>query len=1161
MSIGKTAPERSREVRLGLVIYGGVSLAVYENGVAQELFNAVKGEGVYGLVKALTDSDILVDILSGTSAGGINGIYLAYALSNGKDFRAMADLWREDGDILKLLRSPSDPNTASLLDSEGFYQPRLAHAFRSLPDYVPPDPDWPYRSEVQELDLFVTGTDANGDVYTVFDDQGHPIDVKNHLALFQLCYRQGRKNDFTDPNLPERGIQALAKLARLTSCFPAAFAPVHVKKEAADSTSPDSLLQRWGQLGREAYFLDGGVLNNKPFSSTIDAIYGRMADRDTKRILFYVEPDPERFEHNAEQEAPNVVRAAVDGVVSIPGYQSISADLQDIANRNTKVSEYETLVRCASQVGQYTPDCLKQSQTEALEKLKIDKPTLFEGYLRSRLSQIRDRTLERILNDHGKRGFFSPEENQAARELVDSFQEWRGDGLHTLEEFDVYFRLRRLYHVIYELRHKLYKAKEETHVRDNRKDDRKQLHEEVRHCLNHQLQVLEILRFNMEALVDEAELNWRALSQPQPKGLNAGRSWQEILAAAAAEPADALTPRQKQTDTATPASKMWATVRKAMRMLLDTEGIQIPEANPEDVDEEARRREQFAQDMRSRLAKVLKSIGQHHQPAKGNLLAECDRLEGKAIESLSGVNDDPAVAAYCCFVEIDALVFPASLISGTDARDIINTVRLSPVDARKGFSSPSLEEKLCGTALGHFGGFLARPWRSNDILWGRLDALCQILECLLTQERVAQVWSRIPPDPRLNCRRLFPHQSDNTLQSLQDALDRIPQLTEIQFAALVKGLIEAAQAEILVTAVPQVIQDAIRQQAEWNQYRVAKTNAAQFLPASQSWKTGTASVNPLVAAVNSQMIASQEPPGGWPEFFRREYRIASAGLLGSVPMPVLLEIGTTAALVLSNCLAASAGSRGTSWRSKAIYKLAFDWPLRFVNAMARFQRRAPEFSRTVQAVACFTAIVLLAAGVVWHHFLPNTTARWAVFVVIPIAMLLSQLAFVNLVRYRKSIVVLAWTGAFAFAAAFVSVIVAVILGQTGALSQHSIELFFSRLPMLAWAGTFLQRLADGGTAFWAGAAFAAALVIILRIAGGRRRSKLPGRRYLKRVLLECFSSEDLSSVAMLVKCPPPYNLTSDDKSRAALIEILIKTRSAIDLAQAIREIKPGVLPA
>ena len=48
------APERSRETRIGLVMYGGVSLAVYINGVSQEFYHAVQGNGVYSLIKELT---------------------------------------------------------------------------------------------------------------------------------------------------------------------------------------------------------------------------------------------------------------------------------------------------------------------------------------------------------------------------------------------------------------------------------------------------------------------------------------------------------------------------------------------------------------------------------------------------------------------------------------------------------------------------------------------------------------------------------------------------------------------------------------------------------------------------------------------------------------------------------------------------------------------------------------------------------------------------------------------------------------------------------------------------------------------------------------------------------------------------------------------------
>ena len=111
------------EVRIGLVLYGGVSLAVYINGVAQEFFRAVRGDGIYRLLKALLGADIVVDVISGTSAGGLNGIYLAYALCQEKqprNFLRFSELWRNHGDIDKLLRSPQDAAPQSLLDGEGY---------------------------------------------------------------------------------------------------------------------------------------------------------------------------------------------------------------------------------------------------------------------------------------------------------------------------------------------------------------------------------------------------------------------------------------------------------------------------------------------------------------------------------------------------------------------------------------------------------------------------------------------------------------------------------------------------------------------------------------------------------------------------------------------------------------------------------------------------------------------------------------------------------------------------------------------------------------------------------------------------------------------------------------------------------------------------------
>src|ERR1041385_2254375 len=46
---------------------------------------------------------VSVDIISGTSAGGINGIFLAKALANDAPLDAILNLWIEEGDLGKLL--------------------------------------------------------------------------------------------------------------------------------------------------------------------------------------------------------------------------------------------------------------------------------------------------------------------------------------------------------------------------------------------------------------------------------------------------------------------------------------------------------------------------------------------------------------------------------------------------------------------------------------------------------------------------------------------------------------------------------------------------------------------------------------------------------------------------------------------------------------------------------------------------------------------------------------------------------------------------------------------------------------------------------------------------------------------------------------------------
>ena len=85
--------------------------------------------------------------------------------------------------------------------------------------------------------------------------------------------------------------------------FPGAFPPVSlasfqaaIEKEAGDAAPVLPELFRSYELAhadpQATFFIDGGVLDNKPFGHAIGAITRRSAESEVQRRLLYLEPDP-----------------------------------------------------------------------------------------------------------------------------------------------------------------------------------------------------------------------------------------------------------------------------------------------------------------------------------------------------------------------------------------------------------------------------------------------------------------------------------------------------------------------------------------------------------------------------------------------------------------------------------------------------------------------------------------------------------------------------------------------------------------------------------------------------------------------------------------------------------------------------------------------------
>jgi predicted acylesterase/phospholipase RssA len=115
---------REKELRLALVCYGGVSLAVYMHGITKEIWHLARASRAFheGNGISLSPSErlyadllatisnhanirlrVLTDIVAGASAGGINGIFLAQAVASGQSLDPLTELWLNDADVDHLL--------------------------------------------------------------------------------------------------------------------------------------------------------------------------------------------------------------------------------------------------------------------------------------------------------------------------------------------------------------------------------------------------------------------------------------------------------------------------------------------------------------------------------------------------------------------------------------------------------------------------------------------------------------------------------------------------------------------------------------------------------------------------------------------------------------------------------------------------------------------------------------------------------------------------------------------------------------------------------------------------------------------------------------------------------------------------------------------------
>jgi len=779
------AMDLQQEIRFGIVLYGGVSLAIYINGVTQELLRLVRStapadpaqpsqpllpvvtgsEAVYRkLGQILGNPDrldgqpctepkpedpiqtrFLIDVIAGTSAGGINGVFLGKALALNQNLDEIKQLWIHEGDIGVLLNDEQslrgipkydkqDP-PQSLLNSQRMYL-KLLKALSGMDRQSPPA----VSPLADELDVFITATDLSGLVLPLQLSDGRVFERK-HRAVFQFAYAGKHAsphpvNQFTQDYTP---FQAFA--ARCTSAFPLAFEPMQLsdidevlKREGILLRDPEakSSADRWRGfypeydpellrgvgLVQEQFpdraFADGGYLDNKPFGYVIDKMLERRSELHMERKLLYLEPDPDAPERQKlRTRRPDAIDNSWLALTALPRYETIRGDLERVLARNREVERIRglfTLIsdavdiqasRAAGTSKTDTPNTRRIVQLTPGEWAKLDTLDLLELYGRSyvvyhrlKVASVSD-TLNAIVAEHFR---IAPDSENArdVRYLIDCWRDMRygpADGKRDnlnqfLLDFDVDYRRRRL-RFVQRLIDALYRDSVRTRAARFALEDAKAKAgmAAIRADLN-----------GMKRKLRESHRLLRTLDVQPDDLVNLG-DLQDLKDALRVPATVGAMSDQDRRDWASHA------IGGVFNHL-----------------------EAAAQKIRDRFRNVF-------EPASAIIREAIDPKQAPKPE-LRGLREF-IYEAYMHFEEQDATTFPITYNTGIGEIDQVDILRVSPMDAKSlideeaEMANPNGMRKLRGADLGAFAGFLDREWRENDMLWGRLDGAERIICALL----------------------------------------------------------------------------------------------------------------------------------------------------------------------------------------------------------------------------------------------------------------------------------------------------------------------------------------------------------------------------------------------------------------------------------------------
>lgn len=791
---------KEKELRLALVVYGGVSLAVYMHGVSKEILKLVRAsrdrhamkkggdtakrndvcdsEDVYAdLLSAFEpelDLRVIVDIIAGASAGGINGIILARALAHDLEYDPVCSFWLTQMDVIELMNERVQASPWSKIAFRPFiwglmwwYRKRLggnkefkrklsiflrsrwfkpsfdgSKLTRVLFDGIASmgDPIRQNRSLLPgglALDLFVTVTDFFGFNKETPIHDPPTVTEREHRQSIRFRYRQwppgSEMSDFDRDNIP-----ALAFASRATSSFPGAFPPAQLGecdqlvrtkgimwKKRVDFLYDNFRPYLMASLNPgDAAFVDGSVLVNKPFAQAISAISGRPAYRQVDRRLLYIDPHPQSTHNENWGRIPGFFRTLKGALSDIPRNEPIHEDLAWVNAYNTEVRRLQAVIDASRSHIKAIVDDVAGSALEgsvngptigrlrlaANSRARSETGFAYDGYLRLKLASVLDEVTALLVSLCGY-----GQDSEERKNVETIMNTWaRAMVINPADET----------------------LSDSTSASDLDPPW-------VRFLLMFDARYRQRrLRFAIRTVNDL----YARLGQDNLGDLTAADL--DHLKAALYDALDLMTSLDSATREIpkTSADHIKALVRQASTAIAQTDGT------PRSKEQEAVNTIQAAMD---ELGAVLEF--ESHAGRAEDVIATLtndipDAIRRKILES------------YIGFAAWDILTFSVTNWRDLDEFNEIRVDRVSPDDAQT-LRPGGAEACLKGVQFNHFGAFFSRAYRENDYLWGRLHSAERLIDIVMDAARLEGHAQDI--DPNVFKRRAF-------LAILETEKDRLP---------------------------------------------------------------------------------------------------------------------------------------------------------------------------------------------------------------------------------------------------------------------------------------------------------------------------------------------------------------------------------------------------